>query len=294
MRRRSELNPRLWGWIEPLLPHPTHHGGRGHPWNDHDTLLNGILGVLHSGAPWRDVPDRSGPWQTVYDRFNRWRKDGTWSHIVTRLLDHRERHGRLGRDLWCVDATIIRATRAAAGATRNPGRRRILAGPKAAQLKEPPDPAPGYSRGGLGTKVHLLCDNQGILLGASVTPGQRHESRVFETVTERVLLPHHRGQRFWPERMAADKGYSYSHVRRWMKGHAIRDVIPTKKNQPRDLAFEKPQYSRRNIVERAVGRFKECRRLGTRYEKLAVNYLAFGMVAMIEKDLRLLGFSDRA
>ena len=75
MRRRYELNPRLWGWIESLLPHPTHHGGRGHPWNDHYTLINGILWVLHSGAPWRDVPERYGPWQTVYDRFNRWRKD---------------------------------------------------------------------------------------------------------------------------------------------------------------------------------------------------------------------------
>ena len=139
-----------------------------------------------------------------------------------------------------------------------------------------------------------MCDSHGILLGIYLTPGQRHESKVFEVVAERVLLSHHRGQRFWPERMAADKGYSYRHVRRWMKGHAIRDVIPTKVNQPRDLAFEKAQYRRRNIVERAVGWYKECRRLATRYEKLAVNYLACWMVAMIEKDLRLLGFSDRA
>jgi hypothetical protein len=47
-------------------------------------------------------------------------------------------------------------------------------------------------------------------------------------------------------------------------------------------------------VERVVGWFKECRRLGTRYEKLAVNYVAFWMVAKMERDLRLLGFSDRA
>jgi transposase len=121
MRRRYELNPRLWGWIEPLLPHRTHHGGRGHPWDDHYTLINGILWVLHTGAPWRDVPERYGPWQTVYDRFNRWRKDGTWSRIATRLLDHLERHGRLGRDLWCIDASVIRATRAAAGAKKKSG-----------------------------------------------------------------------------------------------------------------------------------------------------------------------------
>jgi transposase len=159
---------------------------------------------------------------------------------------------------------------------------------------EPPDHALGYSQGGFGTKAHLLCDQHGTLLGIYVTPGQRHESKVFETVVRRVLLPHHRGQRFWPDRMAADKGYSYRHVRRWLKRHGIRGVFPTREDQPRDLGFEKARYRRRNIVERAVGWYKECRRLGTRYEKLAVNYVAFWLVAMMEKNLRLLGFSDRA
>ena len=240
--------------------------------------------------PARDLPERYGPWQTAYDRFNRWRKDGTWAHIVTRLLRHLERRGRIGRDLWCVNSTIIRATRAAAGAKKNPGRSRELAGPKAAQLKEPPDHALGYSRGGFGTKVHLVCDEHGILLAVYLTPGQRHDSKGFEPTVERVMLPHRRGRGFWPERMAGDKGYSYRPVRRWIRQRGIRGVIPTRKDQPRDLAFEKAQYRRRNIVERAVGWYKEYRRLATRYEKLAVNYLAFWLVAMIEKDLRLLGF----
>ncbi len=77
--------------------------------------------MLHSGAPWRALPERYGPWQTVYDRFNRWRKDGTWARIVTRLLQRLERRGRIGRDLWCVDSTIIRAARAAAGAKKKSG-----------------------------------------------------------------------------------------------------------------------------------------------------------------------------
>ena len=139
-----------------------------------------------------------------------------------------------------------------------------------------------------------MCDDHGILLGVYVTPGQRHESKGFEPTVRRVMLPHHRGPRYWPERRAADKGYSYRPIRRWIKRRGIHGVIPTRKDQPRDLGFEKAQYRRRNIVERAVGWYKECRRLGTRYEKLAVNYLAFWLVAMMEKDLRLLGFSDRA
>jgi transposase len=170
----------------------------------------------------------------------------------------------------------------------------VLGGPLAAQLQEPPSHALGYSKGGFGTKVHLVVESHGILLGIYVTPGQRHESKFFETVVERVMLPRHRGQRYWPERMGGDKGFSARHIRRWMKQHGIRDVIPTKKNQPCDLGFEKAQYRRRNIVERVVGWYKECRRLATRYDKLAVNYVAFWLVAMMERDLRLLGFSDRA
>ena len=120
MRHRYELSSRQWARIEPLLPHRTHHGGPGRPWKRHGPLVNGILWVLHSGAPWRDVPERYGPWQTVYDRFNRWRQDGTWAKILTRLLDHLEKHGRLGHRLWCVDASVIRASRAAAGAAQPP------------------------------------------------------------------------------------------------------------------------------------------------------------------------------
>jgi hypothetical protein len=60
-------------------------------------------------------------------------------------------------------------------------------------------------------------------------------------VCKQKALTHHRDRRFWPERMATDKGYSYPHVRRWMKGHSIRDMIPSKKNQVCDLGSEKAQ-----------------------------------------------------
>ena len=121
MRRRYELSNRKWERIAPLLPHPTHHGGSGHPWRPHRCLLNGILWILHTGAPWRDVPERYGPWQTVFDRFNRWRSDGTWVRILTHLLDHLDKHARLSRELWMVDGSNIRGTRAGSGAKKKGG-----------------------------------------------------------------------------------------------------------------------------------------------------------------------------
>jgi transposase len=63
-------------------------------------------------------------------------------------------------------------------------------------------------------------------------------------------------------------------------------VIPSRKNQPREAAFDQATYRRRNLIERVVGWYKECRALGTRYEKLAVNYVALWVVALIDKLVR--------
>jgi transposase len=125
--RRYELTDKQWDRIEPLLPHRTHYGKLGHPFNDHRPIVHGILWILHTGAPWRDLPERYGPWETVYYRFNRWRRDGTWTRIVTALLDELDDDGRIDPDLWCIDGSVIRASRAAAGAKKK-GERPAAAG----------------------------------------------------------------------------------------------------------------------------------------------------------------------
>jgi len=136
---RYELSDQQWAHIEPFLPHRTHRGKAGHPFNDHRLIINGILWILHTGAPWRDLPERYGPWETVYYRFNRWRYDGTWVRMVTAMLDKLDDLGKLDHDLWCIDGTIIRASRAAAGARRMSRHPRILGGRKEARLREPSD-----------------------------------------------------------------------------------------------------------------------------------------------------------
>ena len=115
---RYDLSDAQWRVIEPFFPDCYHQGGPGHPWKDHRPLVNGILWHLHTGAPWPDVPERYGPWKTVYDRFNRWRQDGTWSTILDTLLLRMDKAGFIDRELWCVDASVIRASRAAAGAKK--------------------------------------------------------------------------------------------------------------------------------------------------------------------------------
>jgi transposase len=154
------------------------------------------------------------------------------------------------------------------------------------QVQEPQDHALGRSQGGFGTKVHLVCDGHGIVLALGVTPGQRHESQAFDIVLLRAKRPRQAGQRRWPRRVAGDKGYSYPGIRGWLHRHHIGDVIPTRKDQARQQSFDRVAYRRRSGIEQVIGQYKECRALATRYEKLAVSYVALWMVAIIEKLLR--------
>jgi transposase len=117
--RRDGLSDTQWARIAPLFPPQS---GKGRPPSDHRTIVNGILWILHTGAPWRDLPERYGPWQTVFDRFNGGRRDRTWVRIVTSLLDELDDQGRIDHDLGCIDGPIVRARRAAAGGGKKGGR----------------------------------------------------------------------------------------------------------------------------------------------------------------------------
>ncbi len=194
-------------------------------------------------------------------------------------MDEHDDHGHLDYDLWCIDGTIVRAARCASGARRRNRRRPRLNEGLATEVEETEDHGLGYSRGGFSTKVHLVYDSHGTVLGIHVTPGQRHESRACEPTLQRLFLRRRRGQRRWPRQLAGDKGYSYPRIWRWFRRRRIGRVIPTRKNQVRDPQFDKDTYRKRNIIERVVGWTKECRRLLTRFEKLGVNYLAFWNIA---------------
>jgi transposase len=112
--RRHELTDEQWAQIEGMFSANGEKAGR--PWNEHREVIDGMFWVLRTGAPWRDLPERYGPWQTVYDRFNRYRADGTLDKILERLQVRLDGEGRIDWDLWCVDGSNIRASRAAAGA----------------------------------------------------------------------------------------------------------------------------------------------------------------------------------
>ncbi len=118
---RSELTDAQWERLRPLLPPQKPRTGR--PAKDHRTVLEGILWVLRTGAPWRDLPERYGSWRTVYSRFRRWQQAWVWDRVLAALQRQADVDGRLDWVLHFVDSTVVRAHQHAAGAkggTRRP------------------------------------------------------------------------------------------------------------------------------------------------------------------------------
>ncbi|WP_342107768.1 transposase [Methylobacterium sp. SI9] len=165
--RRFELTDAQWDQIAPLLPPQKPRTGR--PAEDHRQVLDGMLWILRTGAPWEDLPARYGPVGRVSSRFYRWRKAGVFDRVLKRLR---------------------------------------------------------------------------------------------------------------PRRTAGDRGYSSPSARRRLRQRRIEPVNPTRRDQPRQPDFDKAAYRERNKVERLIGRLKQYRRIATRYEKRAANYLAMVTLGM--------------
>jgi transposase len=81
----------------------------GRPAKEHRTILNGILWILRTGAPWRDLPERYGNWKTVYSRFRRWQEVGIWDRILTEIQIEAAHDDQIDGSVTMIDSSSIRA-----------------------------------------------------------------------------------------------------------------------------------------------------------------------------------------
>ena len=114
-----------------------------------------------------------------------------------------------------------------------------------------------------------------------LTPGQQHEASVFEQLMTQGAVARADGghPRIRPKRVCGDKGYSSRKIRAYLRRRGIRYTIPRKSNERRTGPFDRVLYRLRNQVERSINRLKQFRRIATRYEKKAENYLAMLQIA---------------
>lgn len=115
-KRRHEFTDEQWQGLEALLS--PQKPKTGHPNPDHRMVVNGIIWILRTGAPWRDAPERYGKWQTVASRFYRWQKSSIWQQVLAQLQQLGAADGQLDWAVHYVDGSVIRAHQHAAGAKK--------------------------------------------------------------------------------------------------------------------------------------------------------------------------------
>jgi transposase len=115
---RSQLSDAEFDLLRPLLPPQQRPGKAGRPFLPHRTVLEGILWIHRTGAPWRDLPPEYGKWSTVYERFRRWRQSGLFGRMLDKLEAAGRKTEKIDFEFSAVDGSNIRAHRCAAGALK--------------------------------------------------------------------------------------------------------------------------------------------------------------------------------
>jgi transposase len=222
---------------------------RGIPRVDGRRVLNGIFWVLRSGASWRDLPETYGPRTTCYSRFVRWRQAGVWDPIMDALA--------AGHDaaVQMIDTSVVRVHQHGA----------CIAGNNHQDV--------GRSREGLTSKIDAVVDTNGLPVHLALTPGNRLRSVLLSALLPQTML-------------LADRGYDADWIGELARQQGAWANIPPKRNRKDPICFSPYLYRARNLIERFFNKLKQCRRVATRYDKLAANYLAFVKLASIRFWLR--------
>ena len=105
---RHRLTDEQWDRIKDEFSPPAK---TGRPPRDRRQVVDAIFWILRTGSPWRDLSEALGPWPTAWRLFDQWNCDGTLIRILNRLRGEVD----LDTQLWCVDGTVVRAHKCAAG-----------------------------------------------------------------------------------------------------------------------------------------------------------------------------------
>jgi transposase len=135
----------------------------------------------------------------------------------------------------------------------------------------------GRSRGGLTTKIHALVDKKGRPIKLKLTAGEASDvasaAELIADLPEDAML-------------IADKGYDANALRQAVAERGAWANIPPKDNRKDPICFSKYLYKARNLIERFFNKIKHFRRIATRYDKLAENFLAALKLAAVRIWLR--------
>ncbi|WP_152619672.1 IS5 family transposase [Paramagnetospirillum magnetotacticum] len=238
-----------WERLQEFVP-GGRKGKRG-PRSDGRRFFDAILWVARSGARWRDLPEKFGPYQTAKRRYYRWIEQGIFDRIFEAVTSDPD------LEWLMVDATVIRANAQAAGARRKKG------GPQAQAL--------GRSRGGFGTKLHAVVDALGLPVRFELGPGQQNDmAPACDLITGLSA-----------DQVIADRAYDANRFYDLIRQQGGEPVVPPRRHRKHQHCYDHFAYKQRWGIEGFFARLKQWRRIATRYDKLAANFLGFVKLASI-------------
>lgn len=211
-------------------------------------MLEAMVYVMRTGIPWRDIPEHFGKWSSIYSRWRRWGACGLWEKILSTL-------GRQARgSTRFADSTHVKVHQHGAGP---------VGGQEAQAISQ--------TKGGLNTKITALVDSFGRAVSLGLHCGSNNDVKAIEGHICRL-----RGRT-----LVADKGFDSDHVRQMISEAGGTHCIPRRRCCGGTRPFSRRLYRRRYRIENFFCRIKRYRRISTRYDKLAVTFLAFVQLAAI-------------
>jgi transposase len=212
-------------------------------------MFEAMIYILRVGCPWRDLPASYGPWNSVYTRWRRWCLAGLWEQLLVVLA--RKAKGKLR----FLDASHVKVHQDGSN-------------PAGGQQNQ----AIGRTKGGLNTKISAWVEGCGQAVSLSLGPGQHADV----SVAQSAARPKLRGTI-----TVADKGYDSDGFRTQLRRWGSRSCIPPRRNRRKPAGWHRGYYRKRHKVENLFQRLKRYRRVGTRYEKNDLCFLAFVKLAAI-------------
>jgi transposase len=242
-----DLTDAQWHLLEPILQIPKRRiVARGRPRRHARGILDGILWILRTGAPWRDLPRRYPPRSTCHARFQQWVRDGTLRKLFDGLVLRLHRRRELDHQESFIDGTYVPAKRGGGSV--------------------------GKCRAGNATKVMALADGQGLPLTVIIADGSRHDVALVDRTLDQL------DRRLLSCRLIADRAFDSAPLQqRLLDERGVELIAPARRTSRsrRPDRRKLRRYRRRWKVERLFAWLKRFRRLAIRYERKADNFLGF-------------------
>ena len=214
------------GFFEPFMVPASPQGGR-HA-RDHRRVLDAIVWIARTGAPWRDLPGELGAWNSVFRQFRRWTTSGLWDVMLEALADG-DGGGRPAAD----DRQHQRAGTPLCQRRKGGAHRQGL----------------GRSRGGLTSKLHIRANAHGLPIALHVSAGQEADCSNYDAPMQ--------ARDSDPAIMLGDRGYDSDPIREDLRDRGATPEIPTRRSRHVQHSVSRPLYALRSRIECFINRL-EC------------------------------------